>query len=259
MLTVKNGDHQIAVEVTGPRDGPVLVMAHALGLDHHVFDPVLPHLPGALRIVRYDARGHGASDVPQAPYSMGRIIGDAEAVCTALQLGQVAFLGLSMGGLTGIGLAVKRPDLIHSLILSNTALKIGTEAIWATRQARVAANGMEAIVDETMDRWFHPDFPDRSQWRVRLATAHKDGYLGTCAAIGGTDLRNVVSGLDLPSLCIAGSYDKSTPPDLVRETAQAIPGAEFVLLRRAGHLPCVDHPEAHGAAIAGFMDETGFL
>ncbi len=248
---------RIATRSDGPGDGPVLLMAHALGLDHRVFDAVLPHLPAGLRIVRYDARGHGATEVPDPPYRMGRLIGDAEAVCDALGLRDVVMLGLSMGGLTALGLAVKRPDLVRALVLSNTAPRIGNAAVWQDRIAAIEAGGIGAIVGPTLDRWFAPDFPGRAAWGDRLRATPVAGYLGTCAALAQADLREVASGLALPALCIAGSHDGSTPPDLVREMADTIPQAEFVLLRRAGHLPCVDHPEAHGAAIAGFLSEIG--
>ena len=255
MDMIDSGGVRIAVRSDGPEDGPVLLMAHALGLDHRAFDAVLPYLPGGMRVVRYDARGHGASDTPDGAYSMGRIVGDAEAVCKAMGLRRVNFVGLSMGGLTGIGLAVKRPELLRSLILSNTAARIATRSVWDERIAAVTAGGMDAIVAPTLDRWFAPDFPDRAIWGDKLRQARVAGYAGTCAALGSADMREVASVLQVPTLCIAGSHDGSTPPDLVRETADTIPEATFVLLRRAGHVPCVDHPEAYGAAISGFLAE----
>ena len=259
MQMIESTDCRIAVRSEGPKAAPVLLMAHGLGLDSGAFDPVVPPLGRVLRVVRYDARGHGASEVPPAPYPMGRIVGDAEAVCEGLGLRDVTFLGHGMGGLAAIGLAVKRPELVRALVLSNTAARIGTGAVWDRRIDAVRARGPEDLAGDTAARWFAPGFTDTADWAARLAATPPEGYVGHAAALAGADLREVASGLRLPVLCIAGSHDRETPPDLVRETADTIPGARFALLRRAGHLPFVDHPEAFTAAVAGFLSEIETL
>lgn len=251
------GGLRVAVRLDGARDGPALVLAHGLGLDASVFDAALPHLPQDLRIVRYDARGHGASAVTAPPYGMGRLVRDAEAVCDGLGLGEIVFAGHGLGGLTGIGLAVKRPGIMRALVLSNTAAKIGTAATWASRIAQIEGGGLTDLAEADTARWFAPGHPARAGVASRLAAGDPAGHAGAAGALAGADLREVASGLALPTLCIAGSHDGAVPPDLVRETARTIPGAEFVLLRRAGHLPFIDHPEAFAAAIAGFLFEIG--
>ena len=255
MQTVDNNGVAIAVHSSGPKDAPALLTAHALGFDHRIFDAALPHLPMGMRIVRYDARGHGASDTPPGPYTLRQMVSDARAVCTALDLTDVAVAGVSMGGLTALGLALRHPELVRALVLSNTAARIGTGAHWDRRIAEVQSQGLDAIAQPSLDRWFAPGFADRELWGNRLRAARPDAYVASCAAIAGADLREEARILQVPTLCIACSHDKSTPPDLVRETADTIPEARFVLLRRAGHLPCIDHPEAFGAAITGFLAE----
>jgi 3-oxoadipate enol-lactonase len=247
-------------EVTGPDDAPALVFANSLGTDLRLWDAVLPLLPEGLRVLRWDKRGHGRSDVPPAPYAMGLLVSDAEAVLDAAGVRDAVFCGLSIGGLIAQGLAVKRPEMIAALVLSNTAAKIGTPEIWRGRIVTARRGGMEALADATMERWFARDFlagPEVATWRERFVSVPVEGYAGCCAAIAGTDFYATTAGLRLPTLAIAGSEDGATPPDLVRETAELVPGAEFALIRRAGHLPCVDAPEEYARLLTDFLKRLG--
>jgi 3-oxoadipate enol-lactonase len=205
-------------------------------------------------------RGHGLSDCPPAPYAMGALVRDAERLLEHAGVRGAVFVGLSIGGMVAQGLAVKRPDQIAALVLSNTAVKIGTPEIWQERIAAVRAGGIEALADGVMERWFSPAFragPELPLWRTMLARQPAEGYVGCCAAISGADFLTPTSGLRLPALAIAGSEDGSTPPDLVRETADLIPGARMHLIRGAGHIPCVEAPEEMLAAIVPFLREVG--
>lgn len=244
----------------GDPQGAPVVFAHALGLDLTIWDKVLPLLPRGLRLVRYDLRGHGASEVPPGPYSMGALVRDAEALLDRLKVRDCVFVGLSVGGLIAQGLAVKRLDQVRALVLSNTAAKIGTRANWDERVAAVRAGGVAALADAVLARWFPPAFLDSAEgrhWRAKLLACPAEGYAGTAAAIGGTDFLTPTSGLRLPTLAIAGSEDGSTPPDLVRELADLVPGAEFRLIRGAGHLPPIDRPKAFADALTEFLAALG--
>lgn len=242
--------------------GAPVVFSHALGLDLAMWDAVLPLLPPGLRLIRYDHRGHGGSDVPAAPYSMGALIRDAERLLDHLAVKDCVFVGISMGGLVAQGLAVKRLDQVRGLVLSNTAARIGHESQWQARSAAVAAGGMEAVADAVMERWFPRRFRAEglaAPWRDRLLACAPEGYRGGCAAIAGTDFYTPTASLTLPALVIAGSEDGSTPADLVRETADLMAGAEFKLLRPSGHLPPVDAPEAFAEALSGFLRRIGHI
>lgn len=250
------------VREDGDPDGRPVVFANALGTDLRLWDPVLPHLPDGLRIIRYDTRGHGLSDCPPGPYSMGALVRDAESLLDALAVRDAVFVGLSIGGMIAQGLAVKRLDQVRALVLSNTAAKIGTPAMWQDRIDTVQSEGIKALSAPVLERWFGRDFrtrPDVALWRNMLERQPVAGYAGCCAAISGTDFYTPTSGLRLPCLGIAGSEDGSTPPDLVRETADLIPGSRFELIRRAGHLPCVEQPENYAALLTGFLRETGHI
>lgn len=258
--TVIRGNVRLHVVTDGPADGPVIVFSNSLGTNVHLWDAVLPLLPAGLRTVRYDMRGHGQSDVPVGPYTMGQLISDAEAVCDAFDLRDVMFVGLSVGGMIAQGLAVKRPDMIRSLVLSNTAAKIGNPTLWQDRIDTVRQSGLATMADEVMKRWFSRDFVQSAAvapWRAMLSETPVEGYSGVCAAIAGTDFYTPTSGLRIPTLGIAGSEDGSTPPDLVRETVDLIPGSQFALMRRVGHLPCVENAAGYAALLTQFIQDTG--
>lgn len=256
------GDVQLHYRVDGDPDGAPIVFANSLGTDLRVWDAVVDRLPAGLRIIRYDKRGHGLSSCPPAPYSMGTLVRDAERLLDHLQVRDCMFVGLSIGGMIAQGLAVKRLDQIRALVLSNTAAKIGTAEMWKERVQTVQSDGIEALADAVMERWFARSFratPELQLWRNMLVQQSRDGYAGCCAAIAGTDFYTPTSGLRLPCLGIAGSEDGSTPPDLVRETVDLIPGSQFHLIRRAGHIPCVEQPEEYAARLTAFLRETGHI
>ncbi|MFY2822762.1 3-oxoadipate enol-lactonase [Ruegeria sp. MALMAid1280] len=256
------GEVQLHYRVDGDPDGAPIVFANSLGTDLRLWDAVLPHLPAGLRIIRYDKRGHGLSSQPPGPYSMGALVRDAEGLLDHLNVRDCVFVGLSVGGLIAQGLAVKRMDQVRALVLSNTAAKIGIPSIWQDRMDAVRQGGIEALADATMERWFSKKFrasPDHLLWRNMMVRQPVDGYLGCCAAISGTDFYTPTSGLRLPTLGIAGSEDGSTPPDLVRETIDLIPGSKFELMRRAGHLPCVEQPAEYAALLRDFLTEIGHI
>lgn len=256
------GDIHIHWREDGDPAGAPVVFANSLGTDLRLWDRVIPLLPAGLRLIRYDKRGHGLSACPPGPYAMGALVRDAERLLDALGVTDCVFVGLSIGGLIAQGLAVKRLDLVRGMVLSNTAAKIGTGEMWQARIDAIRAGGIEAVADATMERWFSRAFrqtPELKGWRAMLTRQPAEGYTGCCAAIAGTDFYTPTSGLTLPTLAIAGTEDGSTPPDLVRETAELIKGSRFHLIRGAGHLPCVEKPGDYAEALTTFLKEIGHV
>jgi 3-oxoadipate enol-lactonase len=255
-------DLRLNVDLSGPPDGPALVLIPALGTSLRVWDGVMPLLSPELRVLRLDLRGHGLSDVPPAPYGMGTLVRDVERLMDHFALSGAAVLGLSIGGLVAQGLAIKRPDLTRALILSNTAARIGRPEHWHDRIAAVRAGGMAAIADATLERWFGRTWrslPDIDQWRAMLTATAPEGWIGCAHAIAGTDFYETTATLTLPTLVIAAATDGTTPPDLVRETASLITGHRFALIRGAGHLPFAQRPAEYAALIDGFLCDIGHL
>lgn len=246
----------------GDPGGAPVVFSNSLGTDLTLWDPILPYLPKGLRLIRYDKRGHGKSSVPDAPYSMGALVNDAARLLDHLKVKDALFVGLSIGGLIGQGLAVRRMDQVRAMVLSNTAAKIGTREIWDQRINAIRDGGMEAVADATMERWFSRDFLKSDAlppWRALFTSTPVEGYIGCAEAIAGTDFYTPTSGLRLPVMGIAGSEDGATPPDLMRETINLVPGSRFELMRRVGHLPCVEAPEAYADLLTSFIEQTGHV
>ncbi len=255
-------DLALNYRIDGPEDGKPVVFANSLGTDYRLWDKVLPLLPEGLKLIRYDKRGHGLSECPAAPYSMGALVTDLERLLDHLEIRDAVLVGCSIGGMIAQGLAVKRLDQIRAMVLSNTGAKIGTDQMWADRIAAVEAGGIEALADPILERWFSSTFratPELAAWRAMLTRTPAQGYTGCCAAISNTDFFTTTASLTLPTLAIAGSEDGSTPPDLVRETAALVKGSRFELIRGAGHLPMVEKPEQFAEILTGFLKGIGHI
>ena len=262
MLMADLGDVRLHYRIDGPDDGAPLVLANSLGTDFRLWDGLLPHLPEGLRILRYDMRGHGLSDCPEPPYSMGALVRDAERLMEHTGVRDAIFVGLSIGGMVAQGLSAKRHDLVRAAVLSNTAAKIGTRQIWEARIAEVEKGGVEAIAEAVLERWFTRKFRGSEAikpWRNMLIRTPAKGYMGCAAAIAGTDFMTPTSGLRLPLLGIAASEDGSTPPDMVRETTDLVPGSQFALIRGAGHLPFIEKPVEYGQILTDFLKGQGHI
>lgn len=253
---------RLNADITGPTHGPALVLLHALGTNLTLWDDILPLLPLDLRILRIDLRGHGASDVPTPPYAMGALIRDVERIMDHFALRDAVVLGLSLGGMIAQGLATKRLDLVRGLILSNTAARIGNPGMWDGRIADVRARGLEAYATGAMERMFGRGWraePGMPRIRAMLTGTHPDGWTGCAAAIAGSDFYTPTAALRLPALAIAGTIDATTPPDLVRETADLIPGSTFRLIRGAGHVPLIEKPAEYAALVSTFLHNIGHI
>ncbi|MFD1796623.1 3-oxoadipate enol-lactonase [Paracoccus aurantiacus] len=262
MLTINTNGIGTHYADQGPKDGKAVVFANSLGTDLRLWDALLPLLPDSLRLVRYDKRGHGLSEETPSPYSIDQLADDAAGLIEGLGLKDVVFVGLSIGGLIGQAIALRRPDLLKALVISNSAAKIGTDQMWNDRVAAIREGGVKIIAAPTMERWFSPAFrstPQVGLWERMLARQPQDGYIGCCQAIAGADLRREVEKLTLPVQMIAGSLDGSTPPELVRASGKLIPGARYAEIDGAGHLPCVEAPQKYAEILNAFLKEVGHV
>lgn len=232
-------------------DAPLLVFANSLGTDLRVWDRVVALLPQSWGLLRHDKRGHGLS-LARAGLTIETMASDVEALLDHLGIDRFAGIGLSVGGLIMQRLALRRPAAMTHLMLADTAARIGTPEIWNPRIEAVLGGGIASISDTILSRWFVPAYAgseDFALWRAMLERTPAQGYADVCAAIRDADYTADLARIAVKTLVVAGSADASTPPALVRATAEAIPGARFVEIADAGHLPCVEQPATFAALL----------
>ncbi|MBJ6125724.1 3-oxoadipate enol-lactonase [Microvirga splendida] len=251
-------------QVLGLSDGPALVFINSLGSDLRIWQDVVSSFSDRYRVVLYDKRGHGLSDAPPAPYTIDGHTDDLLALLDHLQIGKTSLIGLSVGGMIAQRMAVRAPDRVQSLTLCCTAAKIGTPELWAERIGAVETGGIEPLADNVLQRWVTPLFRETradelAGWRNMLVRQPAHGYAGTCAAIRDADLRPDAGRIAVPTLCVAGDQDGSTPADVVKGTADLIPGARFELIEGAGHIPCVEKPAELSGLIKRHLKEAGLV
>ncbi len=246
--------HQI---IGGPGNKPVIVFINSLGTDFRIWRDVIVRLAGSYPLLTYDKRGHGLSDIGQTQYSIDDHVDDLIGLLEHLKVSDAVVCGLSVGGLIAQGLYARRPDLVKALILCDTAHKIGTADMWATRIAAIEESGLDGIVDGVMERWFTPAFresdPSFPGYRNMMLRQPVEGYIGTCAAIRDADYTAAAGDVAVPTLCVVGDQDGATPPELVLSLAKLIPRARYEVIKDAGHIPCVEQPEMLTTIIEAFL------
>ncbi|WEX08412.1 3-oxoadipate enol-lactonase [Chelativorans sp. AA-79] len=248
-------------EVRGQAERPVIAFANSLGTDFRIWNEVALRLEGDFRLVLYDKRGHGLSEATPQPYAMTDHVQDLAALLDHLGIKAAAMVGLSVGGMIAQGLAALRPDLVRALVLCDTAHKIGNEELWNGRIKTANESGIASMADGIMQRWFTPAYrtpenPDYIGYLAMLTRTSPEGYAGTCAALRDADLTESTRALKVPTLCVVGDQDGSTPPDLVREMADLIQGARFEIIEDAGHLPCIEQPARTAELIRSFVTQV---
>lgn len=263
-MTLKFGRQGIELNVaqSGPKIGAPLVLLHSFGSNLKVWDALLPLLPETLNVLRLDLRGHGASECPPPPYSMGAMIKDVEACLDAHNVKDAVLMGIGLGGMIAQGLAVKRLDQVRGLVLCNTAAKIGHPPHWQAMIDEIKEGKQDDLAERFMSLWFHraalKDNLHAESLSTFKATA-AEGLMGSFDALMGSDFYTPTSGLRLPCLGIGGAEDRFVPQDMTRETTNLIPGSDFVLLRKSGHLPPVDQPEALAETLTAFLKRIGHV
>lgn len=251
-----NGE-AFAVHVEGNETAPVLMLAHALGTDMRVFDWIIPELVKHFRVVRYDARGHGASVVTPGPYSIEELGTDALNIMAALGLEKVNWVGLSMGSMVGLWLLTHAPEKIGKAVLANTAAQLGSAEMWNERIRTVEEEGLDVLAPSILENWFTKGFREHHServervWEMLLRTPAR-GYAGACAALRDMDQREDIRSITNPVLVIVGRHDPVTTPGLGALVASAISGAKLVTLATA-HMSCVEEPEAFTQASIEFL------
>jgi 3-oxoadipate enol-lactonase len=222
-----------------------------------MWDPQISVFEKRFRVLRYDTRGHGQSSVTPGPYTIEQLARDVIGLLDELKLDRVYFCGLSMGGHTGMWLALNAADRFHKLVLCNTAAKIGTSEMWNTRIEGVRKGGMKSISSAVMERWFSADYRTKSpdviaSTKLMLEGANPDGYVANCAAIRDFDARESIAAIHVPTLVIAGTHDAATTPADGRYLADRIAGARYAELN-AAHLSNIENRDRFNTELSAFL------
>jgi 3-oxoadipate enol-lactonase len=233
----------------GPADAPPLVLGPSLGTSTAMWEPQVPALTEHFRVIRYDARGHGASPVPPGPYEIDDFATDLAALLDRLGIARAHIAGISLGGMTAIAFAAAHPQRVDRLVLACTSAHLAAPAAWADRAAKVRAGGTSAIADPVVARWVTPayaaDNPEVvARLRQLLVNSPDDGYAASCGAIERMDLRDRLPAITAPTLVIAGAQDLAIPSEHAERIVAALPNARLAILDPGAHLPNVEQPEA---------------
>jgi len=250
---------RIYYRLEGREDLPLLVLSHSLGLDHGQWDQQMPALLTRFQVLRYDIRGHGASDTAPGDYTIEQLSRDILALADALNIREFFFCGLSLGGMIGQWLAAHAPERVTRVVLANTSPYYADKSPMETRRAKVRTEGMSAVVDLVMQRFFTSASLEKNPpyvaWARRmLLSMDPAGYAACCSAILAMDQRELLPRIKVPVLVISGDHDLSTPWTGAGEIlAKSIPGAAVVHLPTA-HLSNMEKPRSYTAALFDFLD-----
>ena len=247
-------------ETTGQSESDRVVFSHSLGSSLIMWEPQIDEFSKNFQILRYDTRGHGKSSAPPGSYTMDLLVDDAVALLDALGIEKVHWVGLSMGGMIGQGLALKFPERLKSLTLCNTMSVIREEMkeLWKNRIETGERFGMHHLVDFAMERWFTESYremgtEDYQRIRSQFLKTPVYGYVGCCHAIYHLNYVEQLSQISVPTHIIAGDQDLATPVAESRVMHEQIDGSSLTVIEGAAHLSNVEKTEAFNAALATFL------
>jgi 3-oxoadipate enol-lactonase len=238
----------------GDPAAPVVVLAGSLGSTLAMWEPQLPALSEHFRLLRFDHPGHGSSAPAERPLAIDDVGAAALGLLDELELERVSFCGLSLGGMIGMWLAARAPERIARLALCCTSARLGPAEFWEERAALVRREGMAAVADTVVARWFTPPFheahPDVVEHhRAMLLGTDPESYARCCEAIRDLDLRAELGAIVAPTLVVAGAEDPSTPVEQGEAIARAIPDSRLVVIPDAAHLANAQQPDAFNDAV----------
>jgi 3-oxoadipate enol-lactonase len=249
---------QLRVAVQG--HGVPVMLSHALGLDSSMWDDFAARLATTNLVARYDHRGHGGSAVPAGPYTLEDLVDDAARLIREWGRGPVVWVGLSMGGMVGQGLAIRHPELVRALVLSNTTAQYpqAAQAAWQQRIAAVEQGGMAAVADMVVERYLHADYraahPQAAQaLREKLLRSDPAGYAATCHGLMAVNWLDQLHTIRVPTLVLAGARDLGTPPAMGQAIAERIPGATLHVFDNASHLSVAEMPDEFAQKVGEFI------
>ena len=259
-MRIKAHGIQMNYELSGKKGAPIVILSHSLASSLLMWNPQMEALNTHFQVLRYDIRGHGGSDAPSGAYTLELLENDAIKLLDALGIDQVHFVGLSMGGMIGQGLALNYSHRLKSLALCDTASIVPVEAqpIWQERTDKAREKGMAALLDETMERWFTPAFlrkgsPMLDIIRKQILATPVKGYIGCAEAIRKLNYLDQLSRIKIPTLITVGEDDPGTPVSASEAMHKRISNSKLVILPSSRHLSNVEQTEAFNEALLLFL------
>jgi 3-oxoadipate enol-lactonase len=249
---------QVHYEVAG--HGPWVTLSHPISANLSIWAPQLDALTRQFTVLRYDTRGHGGTQVPAGPYTLAQLAADAQGLLAHLGVSRTHWIGLSLGGMVAQALAIAQPQLLDRVVLANTTCKAAPNAaaLWGDRARLARTEGMTALVQPTLSRWFTEPYrlaqPDDMQEVARMiAGTPVEGYAGCCAALSDVEFEEGLQGLNLSALVLAGAQDQATPLAMSQLLARSWPGAKLAVLQGAAHISSLEQAQAFNSEVLGFL------
>lgn len=257
------GGVNISYQVEGPENAPWLILSNSLATDRRMWEPQMDVLRASRRVLRYDTRGHGQSAAAKGPYTFDQLTGDVLALYDALSIVRADFLGLSLGGMTGLALAMRAPEKVGKLVCCD-ARALAPEAykaMWDGNIARLHEVGMDGIVESTKGRWFTAPFLEAPENAEMLGVVQSMiqgtspvGYEGVARLLQTLDLHDQLATMQPDTLYVTGEFDMAAPVDAMQDMADSTPGASLTVVPNAAHLSNIEQPDAFINAIKGFLN-----
>ncbi|NUU25316.1 MAG: 3-oxoadipate enol-lactonase [Streptomycetaceae bacterium] len=243
----------------GPDDAPVLVLGAPLGADGRVWDALVPGLAVRHRVLRFETRGHGRSDLPPGTPTLSDLAADVVALADRYGIERFSYAGISLAGAIGLTLALDAPERLDRLAVCCTGAKLGEPPAWHERAALVRAEGVAAVADAVIGRWFTPAYAERepsvvADTAAMLRAGSAEGYAACCDAAATYDVRARLAAITAPTLVVGADRDTSTPLALSEEIAAGIPGSRLVVVKDAAHLVIVEKADEMAEILGEFFD-----
>lgn len=243
-------DHRL----DGREGSPVVVLSNSLGTTRELWERQLPALAEHFRVLTYDHPGHGSSPLPEPPCTVESLAQGLLGLLDQLEVERVSLCGVSLGGMVGMALALRAPERVERMVLACSSAYVGPPEQWRERARVVRTEGVEAIADTVVGRWFTPELAHEepevvARFRATLAATPPEGYARSCEALAAWDARERISALRAPALVVAGAEDPATPVEHSELLASRIPGARLRVLERAAHLANVERAGAFTGAV----------
>jgi 3-oxoadipate enol-lactonase len=247
-------------EASGKDGAPWITFSNSLASDFHMWDEQVGVFGRSFRVLRYDMRGHGGSEAVPGPYTFPDLIGDVISLWDHLGIEETFYVGCSIGGMTALGIALEHPDRLRAMVISNSMARCSKAAAnaWDERVAIAKEQGMSALVESTLERWFTRDFMDQHPDKIEpirhmIAGTSVDGYEGCIRAIQTLAYLDRLNAVSTPTLLIAGAQDPGTPPIEHEAMHERIPGSKYALLDPAGHISNVEQADEYNRLVGDFL------